>query len=100
MPAKAPKHSLLDPVSRCPFCGAAYEEGRIRVLEHQGPKEVFHATCGACQRAMLFSLERKQESVSCVGMFTDCDAEDCLRFRTAKRITLDDVLAAHVLLRK
>ncbi len=100
MPAKTPKRSLLDPVSRCPFCGSAYKHERVHILEHRGGREVFHAICSECHRAMLFSLERKQESVSCVGMFTDFNAEDSLRFLGAKRITLDDVLEAHVQLRK
>ena len=100
MQAQSPKHSLLDPVSRCPFCGTSYGEDRVRAIPSRGAEEVMHATCSGCHRAMLFSLERKAESVSCVGMFTDCDAEDCLRFRRAKRITLDDVLEAHVQLRQ
>lgn len=102
MKAKTPnsKHSLLDPVSRCPFCGTSYGDERVRSIPSKGPEEVLHATCGNCQRAMLFSLERQQESVSCVGMFTDCAAEDCLRFRHASRITMDDVLRAHVVLRQ
>lgn len=72
----------------------------MTILEHRGAHEVFHATCSECRRAMLFSLERQQESVSCVGMFTDCNAEDSLHFQAARRITLDDVLEAHVQLRK
>ncbi len=100
MKAQAPKHSLLDPVSRCPFCGTSYREDRVKAIPSHGAEEVMHATCSDCSRAMLFSLERKVESVSCIGMFTDCDAEDCLRFRQAKRITLDDVLRAHVELRR
>lgn len=100
MTNKAPKHSLLDPVSRCPFCGSSYPDEGIHVLAHRGGAEVFHATCSSCRRSMLFSLERKQESVACVGMFTDCNADDSIRFRSARRITLDDVLNAHVELRK
>lgn len=92
--------SVLEPIARCPFCSAVYDEERVRSIDRQGGKEVFHATCLSCKRAMIFSLERKQESVSCVGMFTDCDADDYVRFSGAKRITLNDVLEMHVVLHR
>lgn len=69
-------------------------------MKQVGGKEVVHATCQACKRAMVFSVERKQESVSCVGMFTDCDAEDYARFSQADRITLNDALEAHIALHR
>ena len=93
-------NAVLEPIARCPFCTQSYDEERLRVMKENGGKQVIHATCQACKRAMVFSVERKQESVSCVGMFTDCDAEDYVRFAQAERITLDDALQAHISLHR
>lgn len=89
---------LLDPVTRCPFCGVSYDEERLRTLKKEGRREVLHATCLQCSRAMYYTIERSEQNISCFGLFTDCDAQDALRFMSRKRISLDDVLSVHVAL--
>lgn len=89
---------MIDPVTRCPFCDTLYDEERLRTLKKEGKLHILHATCLVCSRAMLYTLERSSDHLSCIGLFTDCDASDALRFMTRKRITLDDVLAVHTLL--
>lgn len=91
-------HSALDLITKCPFCSASYDEERLRTLKKEGKREVVHATCLSCSRAMLYTLERSAHHLSCIGLFTDCDASDALRFMKKKPLTLDDVLDAHILL--
>lgn len=91
---------LLDPVTRCPFCGVSYDEERLRTLHKEGRREVLHATCLQCFRAMYYTIERSEQNISCFGLFTDCDAQDALRFMTRKPISLDDVLFVHLVLEK
>jgi hypothetical protein len=49
---------------------------------------------------MLFAVERREEHVACVGIFTDCDATDAKRFMEKPKISLDDVLRVHEILAK
>lgn len=88
----------LDPLNRCPFCGSSYDEERLRTLKRERQRHILHATCLGCARAMMFSVQRNEEHVACIGLFTDCDATDALRFLAAKPLTLDDVLAAYITL--
>ncbi|MEK9155544.1 MAG: hypothetical protein AAB839_02750 [Patescibacteria group bacterium] len=90
--------AVLDPIARCPFCGISYDEERLRTLKKERQRDVIHATCTGCRRAMLFTVKRNEGNIACVGLFTDCDATDALKFMTAKRLTLDDVLLAHITL--
>ncbi len=90
--------AVLAPIARCPFCGSSYSEERLRTLKKDRTRDVIHATCTDCARSMLFTIQRNAGNIACVGLFTDCDAADAFRFMTGKRITLDDVLVAHITL--
>ncbi len=94
------QNSLLEPLATCPFCGVSYSEERLRTLKKDARREVLHATCSQCARAMFFTVERSEQNISCVGIFTDCDAQDAMRFMTRMPLTLDDVLSAHLALEK
>lgn len=90
--------NMIEPVSRCPFCSLPYDAPRVRLILSKDDRDLIHATCYGCHRAMMFSVERKEEHVSCVGLFTDCDAQDAMRFLGKPKISLDDVLRIHELL--
>ncbi len=89
---------MMDPISKCPFCSLPYDGERVRRLSQSKGAEILHASCFGCRRAMLFAVERRDEHVACVGVFTDCDATDAKRFMEKPKITLDDVLRVHELL--
>lgn len=89
---------MIEPLSKCPFCSLPYDGERVRTLKSADRREFIHASCFGCRRAMLFAVERTGENLSCVGIFTDCDAADAQRFLEKPRISLDDVLRVHELL--
>ncbi len=91
---------LPEPLARCPFCSSRYRTEDLRELRERQGSQITHATCRDCQRAMLFAVDRRTSQVVCVGLFSDCDAEDAARFDHDQKITLDEVLNAHVSLRK
>lgn len=93
------QYALLDPVTKCPFCSTAYDGERLRTLKRSEGREVLHATCQQCFRAMFYTIERFEQHIACVGLFTDCDAQDAVRFMSRKRLSLDDVLVAHSILK-
>jgi hypothetical protein len=49
---------------------------------------------------MLFAVDRRGAHIACVGVLTDCDADELIRFEKGSKISLDEVLKAHVELRK
>lgn len=91
---------LPEPLARCPFCATAYTEAAVKAVGKRRDGEVSHASCLQCLRAMMFAVERRGGHVACVGVLTDCNAEEALRFEKGPKITLDEVLGAHVELRK
>ncbi len=91
---------LPEPLARCPFCTVLYNENRIRAVGTKHNGEVTHATCDYCLRAMLFAVDRRGAHIACVGVLTDCDADELIRFEKTPKISLDEVLSAHVELRK
>lgn len=91
---------MPEPLARCPFCSTQYRSQDLRGLKERQGSQVTHATCRECQRAMLFAVDRHTGQVVCVGLFTDCDADDAARFDHNDKISLDEVLNTHVSLRK
>lgn len=91
---------LPEPLARCPFCSAHYRAEDLRGLKERQSSQVTHATCRDCHRAMLFAVDKRSGQVVCVGLFTDCDADDAVRFDHDEKISLDEVLNTHVSLRK
>lgn len=91
---------LPEPLARCPFCAAAYVSDQVRLIGRRRSGETSHATCLACSRAMMFAVDRASGHVACVGLLTDCNAEEAARFEKGAKISLDEVLRAHVELRK
>lgn len=100
MPSLFSYHSLPDPLSRCPFCEVVYLENNINPLKSRYGQEFCHAFCKKCKRSMLFSFERRASHILGLGMLTDCDGEDALRFVASPKITLDEVLEAYEALEK
>lgn len=93
-------HTLPDPLSRCPFCETVYPEKDVRSLAGSHGKDLCHALCTTCKRAMFFSFERQPGAILGLGLLTDCDSEDAIRFSKAPKITLDEVLEAYEALEK
>ncbi len=88
-------HTLPDPLNVCPFCEVTYLESDVRTLGGNYSKDLCHALCRNCGRAMFYSFEQKPGSIIGLGLLTDCDTEDALRFIRAPKITLNEVLEAY-----
>ena len=90
---------LPEPLAHCPFCAAPYAEEAIRSMSKKRDVQISHATCRQCYRAMIFAVDRRGGQIACVGVITDCSADEAIQFENAQKITLDEVLRAHVQLR-
>jgi hypothetical protein len=93
-------HSRLpEPLAHCPFCATSYAEEAVRAISKQRDVHMSHATCRQCGRAMMFAVDRRGGQIACVGVITDCSADEAIQFENAQKISLDEVLRAHVQLR-
>ena len=91
---------LPEPIARCPFCTSLYSGPDVRAVGKKHGNQISHATCSQCFRAMLFAVERRAGQVACVGVLADCAVDEAIRFEKGQKISLDEVLKAHVELRK
>lgn len=82
-------------LAHCPLCQALYQDAEVRLLGERGSTRLFHCSCHACGHAMLAIILETQGSVSSVGLVTDLEVQDALRFRDSSALTSDDVILAH-----
>lgn len=77
------------------MCKKTYPETAIRHLGEQGEANVYHCTCEACGHAMIAVVLEQAGLVSSIGMVTDLEIHDALRFYKAKPVTNDECVEAH-----
>lgn len=88
-------HKLL---AHCPLCQTAYPASEIRLLGERGTMRLFHCTCSTCGHAVLAVVLETSGSVSSVGLVTDLEVSDALRFQNAQAVSSDECIAFHQLL--
>ncbi|MFZ2803954.1 MAG: hypothetical protein WA001_01900 [Patescibacteria group bacterium] len=82
-------------LAHCPVCHAAYPAGDVRLLGEKGTTRLFHCTCAACGNAVLAVVLENAGAVSSVGLVTDLEIQDALRFQDVPVISTDECLAVH-----
>lgn len=85
-------------MAQCPLCHTSYPASEVRLVGEKGTTRLFHCTCTSCGHAMLAIILEAQGSVSSLGLMTDLEAKDALRFQDSSPISADDCIAAHRLL--
>lgn len=80
------------------MCHSAYEPSEVRLLGEKGTTRLFHCTCGSCKHAVLAVVLEASGSVSSVGLMTDMEVQDALRFQQVGPVTTDECIAFHRLL--
>lgn len=82
-------------LAQCPLCHAAYPSSDVRLVGEKGTTRLFHCTCRTCGHAMLAIVLESQGAVSSVGLMTDLEIQDAMRFREAPVISADDCISIH-----
>lgn len=83
-------------LAHCPVCRSAYLPASIKLVGERGMTRVFHCSCLSCKHAVLAVILETPGAVSTVGMVTDLELQDALRFKDLSPITADEVLRLHV----
>ncbi len=79
-------------LTQCPLCHADYGKDTVRLLGVEGLTRLVHCTCLSCGRAMLAIILEASGFVSSVGVVTDLEMEDAVRFRDATPILMDECI--------
>lgn len=82
-------------IRTCPLCKTAYDKQGIRRVMGEGNTQWLHLTCAGCQSALMAVVITGGSGVSSVGMMTDFNYDDAIRFCDEPLITTDDCLALH-----
>jgi len=85
-------------LTQCPLCHTSYTEKDVHFVGDEGAWRMFHCSCDSCGRSMLAIVLEASSFVSSVGVVTDLQAEDAIRFHGASPISSDDCIRVHELL--
>lgn len=82
-------------ISFCPLCETHYNPTEAQIVGESENSHMLHITCKKCQNAILACVLVSQGGVHSIGLVTDLNFEDVLKFRSAPDISVDDVLDMH-----
>ncbi len=82
---------------KCSVCGQHYAVEDIKVIGHREDLWFLRAVCSACQTQCLVAAVVKQEKVTKV--ITDLTKAELDKFKSAGRLTSDDLLDMHSFLK-
>ena len=84
--------------SYCPVCHSRYNPIEAKILEENDEAHLVHIRCRHCQVAILALVLVNNLGVSSLGLVTDLNSEEVLKFKDLPPVTCDDVITTHQLL--
>ncbi len=88
------------PITHCPVCHLRYDPLEAKILDEVDANHLVHIKCRHCQSAIVAVLLTNQLGVSSIGLITDLDSDDVLKFKDQPTISCDEVIEAHEFLVK
>lgn len=82
-------------LAHCPLCQTAYHASAVRLLGEKGATRLFHCTCELCGHAVLAVVLETSGSVSSIGLVTDMEVQDAIRFQGVSPVSPDDCIRVH-----
>ncbi|MFH1890175.1 MAG: hypothetical protein ABIJ91_01230 [Candidatus Kuenenbacteria bacterium] len=79
----------------CPLCEKDYNPKNIQTVEQTTEAALIHTKCPKCQTAVLSLLYKDLIGINLIGMITDMDFNDVVKFKDADCIDEDNVLEAY-----
>jgi hypothetical protein len=84
----------------CSLCGEKYGHDSTIVLSENETNTTFHLTCRKCNSAVLIFVSNNQQNVISLGMATDMNGGEAVKFFEGGDVTKDDVLIVYERLNK
>ncbi len=85
----------LKVVSRCPICNSKYSAARIEIIEKKDDAHLVCIKCKNCQTTVVAVVLANPLGVSTIGLVTDLDSNDIVKFRNQQPLSFDDALNFH-----
>ena len=82
-------------IAHCPVCQASYGDRAICLVGERGSSRLFHCTCASCGHAMLAVILENAGWISSIGMITDLEVHDAVRFEKAEMISANECVQVH-----
>jgi len=79
----------------CPLCDAKYNPFYAKVIETGDDTNLLHSQCRDCGAYIISLVTHTPFGLSSVGIISDLDAKDVIRFKNQPKITCDDVIDFH-----
>jgi hypothetical protein len=92
-------------ILKCPVCGQRYSAEQTKIIETNEDKAfnnrnlLVHTDCDRCKSSVVFSIAIDGPEIFSIGMVTDLTSQDTSKFKNARPISADEVLATHEFLR-
>ena len=86
-------------ISYCPLCNTHYNPSEAKILEQKEGAHLIHVECGNCRSSIVAVVITGGIGISSVGLVTDLNSEDVMRFKNEDYLNEDDVLKAYQFLR-
>jgi len=88
-------------ILKCPVCGQRYTPEQTKIIDNGDDKPLLgksllvHTDCEKCKSSVVFSIAIEGPEIFSIGMVTDLTSQDTTKFKNARPITPDEVLATH-----
>ena len=85
----------LKVMTNCPLCGYYYNPVKAQILEENEEAHLIHITCNKCKASVVAVVLDTAMGLSSIGLVTDLDPEDVLKFKNMPVLSADEVLDIH-----
>ena len=82
-------------VFRCPLCDHHYDLLKARMLRQRDDTQLWHLMCTNCRHAAMFVIVFTDSGINSVGVITDLNSEEGVKFQKQEPVDTDDCLALH-----
>ncbi|HUT22120.1 MAG TPA: hypothetical protein VMX18_01785 [Candidatus Bipolaricaulota bacterium] len=86
------QNSSLKIISNCPVCKAVYYPSEINVVDEKENAHLLHLQCRKCKNCLLVLIIAGAKGISSVGLVTELDSEEALKYLRGNPVSADEVL--------
>jgi len=90
----------LKMMGRCPVCNNRFDPADVKVLEDREDAYLIYIRCRHCQSSIVAVVTAGILGVTSIGLITDLDSEEIMKFKDSRQISSDEVIDLHQLLRQ
>jgi len=87
-------------VTNCPVCHERYNPLEMKILEQRVETNLIHIKCRHCNANVLAVVTANGIGVTSIGLITDLNEDEVLKFKDSQAIGCDEIIEAHKFLSK